>query len=149
MLAIQEKIYGEDRRELATVHRKLAMLYSALGQKQKTNDFFDKTVKLTKIWISDAEKDGTSADTVKEIKAELAGIYLHAYFAACEAGDNQGQIDKIVSATELQKELKGEDSQEVLSNLFLAAQSQLRSGRFDDALKTNDQVIAKIEGVRE
>ena len=60
---------------------------------------------------------------LKEMKTDMAQIYLHSYFAANDAGDIEGAIRRMEKVTDLQKELKGENSQEVLSNYFLMGQS--------------------------
>ena len=121
LLGIQERIYGENRRELTTVHRKLAVMYSQVQNPRSSVKFFDDAQKLLQLWIDDAPEDGTSEDMLKDMKKDMAAMYLQSYFAANDANDIPKAIEKIQKVTELKIEITGEESQEVISNYFLTA----------------------------
>lgn len=121
LLGIQERIYGQDRRELATVHRKLAVMYSYVGQAKTSFKYFEKSIELLHKWVDEAKTDGTKPDEIKEMKKDLSSIYLQAYFAANDSNNIPAAIEKIKKVTLIKTELFGDQTQEVVSNHFLTA----------------------------
>lgn len=75
-LGIQEKTFGETKKEMTTTFKKLATIYSQVGNPTSAGTYFEKAQDLMALSLKDAEEKGASAEKIKELKEEQAYVYF-------------------------------------------------------------------------
>ena len=105
-LAIQEKMFGEPRKEMVHTYRKLATLYSQTGNPISAQKYLDKTQELMEQQKTSGE-NVLSKEQKKEMLEEQSELYLQQYLTASQNEDIAKAIEFINKQTACQVELFG------------------------------------------
>ena len=92
-LGIQEKMFGDDRKEMITAYRKIASLHLECGNPMNAGKYFDKVQKLMEKFAED--DSNMTAEEKKETLEEQATIYFQQYLTANQAGETAQAIEFI------------------------------------------------------
>ena len=99
-LGIQERTFGEVKKEMTTTYKKLATIYSQVGNPTSAAEYFAKAQELMTKSLKDATEKGAPADKIKELREEQAYVFFQQYLVANQAEDIEKSIDFISKQTE-------------------------------------------------
>jgi len=75
VIGIEERLYGEETKEMWLSFGKLAVLYEQMGDTATAMSYYDKSVELKEKWLVDGKLADASEDQTRDFKMELSAHF--------------------------------------------------------------------------